>query len=109
MVLPRDYFLAGVNDFVYQFRGNEFSIGDLKGASTGLSVASNYDFELEDRAVYIIILSILYVALVRKINIEFKKKWLVRLTALAGTLVLSSYISVKSEYTVMESWEQKGT
>ena len=101
--------LAGVNYFVYQFRGNEFSFGDLKGASTGLSVASNYDFVLEDRAVYIIILSILYVALVRKINIEFKKKWLVRLTALAGTLVLSSYISVKSEYTVMESWEQKGT
>ena len=101
--------LAGVNYFVYQFRGNEFSFGDLKGASTGLSVASNYDFVLEDRAVYIIILSILYVTLVRKINIEFKKKWLVRLTALAGTLVLSSYISVKSEYTVMESWEQKGT
>ena len=101
--------LAGVDYFVYQFRGNEFSFGDLKGASTGLSVATNYDFVLIDRAVFIIILSILYVALIRKFNIVFKRKWVVRLTALAGMLVLSSYISTKSEYTVMESWEQKGT
>ena len=101
--------LAGVNYFVYQFRGNEFSFGDLKAASTGLSVASNYDFVLEDRAVYVILISIVYVALILKIRIEFRRKWMVRLAALAGMLVLSSYVSVKSENTVMESWEQKGT
>ena len=49
--------LAGINYFVYQFRGNEFSFGDLKAASTGLSVAANYKFVLEDRAVYVILLA----------------------------------------------------
>lgn len=101
--------LGGINYFVYQFRGNEFSFGDVKGASTGLSVASNYDFVLNDRAVYVIIISILYVALIRRINLKFQKKWLLRLVSIAVTLVLCSHISVKSENLVMESWEQKGT
>ncbi len=101
--------LAGVNYFVYQFRGNEFSFGDLKGASTGLSVASKYDFKLDDRAMVTIVISILYVALMQKLKLQMKQKWMIRLAAVAAAIALFSYISVRTETTVMESWEQKGT
>lgn len=101
--------LAGINYFVYQFRGNEFSFGDLKAASTGLSVASNYRFELNDRAVYVIILSILYVALIRKLDFKIKRKNMMRILALMSSLVLFISIAGKTEDTMVESWEQKGT
>lgn len=101
--------LAGINYFVYQFRGNEFSFGDLKAASTGLSVAANYKFVLEDRAVYVILFSMIYVAFIRKLNFEFKKKWMLRISAFAAALVMGIYVGIASEDTVMESWEQKGT
>lgn len=101
--------LAFINYFVYQFRGNEFSFGDVKAAATGLSVASKYEFKLQPRALYVIILMVLFINLVRRIKIEFKKKWIFRLGAAALVVALFSYISVKTENTVMESWEQKGT
>lgn len=101
--------LAGINYFVYQFRGNEFSFGDLKAASTGLSVASNYKFELNDRAVYVIILSILYVALIRKLDFKIQRRRMLRMSALMASAVLLANIAVKTENTVTESWEQKGT
>lgn len=101
--------LAGINYFVYQFRGNEFSFGDLKAASTGLSVANNYHFALDNRAVLVIVLSILYIAFIRKINISFKRRWVVSLASLAVVVVSVTYIGVKTENTVTESWEQKGT
>ena len=101
--------LAGINYFVYQFRGNEFSFGDLKAASTGLSVASNYQFELNDRAVYVIILSILYIAFIRKLDFKIKRNWMLRMSALLVSVVLFTNIAVKTDDTVMESWEQKGT
>lgn len=101
--------LSGINYFVYQFRGNEFSFGDLKATSTGLSVAANYKFVLEDRAVYVILLSMIYVAFIRKLNFEFKKKWMLRISAFAAALVMGIYVGIAAEDTVMESWEQKGT
>lgn len=101
--------LAGINYFVYQFRGNEFSFGDVKAAGTGLSVASKYQFEFEPRAVYTIILVILFVALVRRIKLKYEKKWMYRLTGVAAAVVLFCFTAVKTENIVMESWEQKGT
>lgn len=65
---------AGINYFVYLFRGNEFIFSDLRSISTGLSVAGNYEFVLDDRAVYVVLLSVLYVAFVRKIHVKFEKK-----------------------------------
>ena len=64
---------AGINYFVYLFRGNEFIFSDLRSISTGLSVAGNYEFVLDDRAVYVALLSVLYVAFVRKIHVNLKK------------------------------------
>ena len=45
--------LAGINYFVYLFRGNEFIFSDLKSIQTGLSVAGNYEFVLDERAGYV--------------------------------------------------------
>ena len=64
---------AGINYFVYLFRGNEFIFSDLRSISTGLSVAGNYEFVLDDRAAYVVLLSALYVAFVRKIHVTFEK------------------------------------
>ena len=101
--------LAFINYFVYQFRGNEFSFGDVKATATGLSVASKYEFQLQPRALYVIIMMALFLNLVRRFRIEFKRKWIIRLGAAALVIALFSYISIKTENTVMESWEQKGT
>lgn len=63
---------AGINYFVYLFRGNEFIFSDLRSISTGLSVAGNYEFVLDDRAAYVVLLSALYVSFVRKIHVMLK-------------------------------------
>lgn len=101
--------LAGINYFVYLFRGNEFIFSDLKSIQTGLSVAGNYEYVLDDRAGYVILLSTLYIALVRKLQISFIR----RIPAAAVTLVLavlcSAHIADKTSGYVTETWEQKGS
>ena len=66
--------LAGINYFVYLFRGNEFIFSDLKSIQTGLSVAGNYEFVLDERAGYVILLSTLYIAFIRKLHVSFQKR-----------------------------------
>lgn len=101
--------LAGTNYFVYLFRGNELIFSDIKSVQTGLSVAANYDFVLDARAVYVIFFTILYVALIRKFHVKFQKRaWM---AAICGSVVvlLSVYIGNATQYTVTETWEQKGS
>ncbi|MGN0342300.1 MAG: LTA synthase family protein [Roseburia sp.] len=102
-------FLASVNYFVYQFRGNEFSMTDIKAASTGLSVASKYQFVIEERFVFAVILSVIYVVAISRIRITFLKKWLGRVLALSLFVLGVVWFAKKTESTVVESWEQKGT
>lgn len=101
--------LAGINYFVYLFRGNEFIFSDLKSIQTGLSVAGNYEFVLDDRAGYVILLSVLYVALVRKLPVEIEKRK--KLVAVCVSLAVLGvvYVGEKSQYIVTETWEQKGS
>ena len=66
--------LATVNYFVFMFRGNEFIFSDIRSAATGLSVAGNYTFTIDDRAVYVILLSGIFFALMHKVNVHFKSK-----------------------------------
>ena len=75
--------LATVNYFVFMFRGNEFIFSDIRSAATGLSVAGNYTFTIDDRAVYVILMSTLFFAFVHKCKISFgtKKKLAKRKTA----------------------------
>lgn len=101
--------LAGANYFVYMFRGNELIFSDIKSIQTGLSVASNYDFVIDDRAGYVILASILYVAFIRKLHVHFKKKWLAVPLLITVVVLLGVYVGSETEYTVTETWEQKGS
>ena len=104
--------LAGVNYFVFMFRGNEFIFSDIRSAATGLSVAGNYTFTIDDRAVYVILLSVLFTALVHKCNVSFKekkKKLIMRMICVSVALAGSLYIANATADTVTETWEQKGS
>ncbi len=101
--------LAGVNYFVYLFRGNEFIFSDLKSIQTGLSVAGNYEFVLDDRAGYVILLSALYVALLRKVHITFEKRLWMTAVCISLAVLGCVYVGEKSTFIVTETWEQKGS
>lgn len=84
---------AGINYFVYLFRGNEFIFSDLRSAATGLSVAGNYEFVLDDRAAYVVLISALFVALVRKFHLKFEKKmWMILICAVLA-IASSAYVA----------------
>jgi phosphoglycerol transferase MdoB-like AlkP superfamily enzyme len=101
--------LAGINYFVYLFRGNEFIFSDLKSIQTGLSVAGNYEFVLDERAVYVVLLSTLYVALIRKLHVTFRKRIFMALITVVLAVLLGAYIADKTASYVTETWEQKGS
>ncbi len=101
--------MAGINYFVYLFRGNEFIFSDLKSIQTGLSVAANYEFILDERAGYVILLSVLYVALVRKFPVETAARKRQLAVCISFAVLSSLYVGVKSQYIVTETWEQKGS
>ena len=100
---------AGINYFVYLFRGNEFIFSDLRSIATGLSVAGNYEFVLDDRAVYVVLVSALYVALVRKIHAVYKKRVWMAAVCISLAILCCTYIAGKTAGTVTETWEQKGS
>lgn len=101
--------IAGINYFVYLFRGNEFIFSDLKSIQTGLSVAGNYQFVLSNRAVYVILLTALYIALMRKFHTSFQKRILITVFCISIAVFCCVYIGEKTENYVTETWEQKGS
>lgn len=101
--------MAGINYFVYLFRGNEFIFSDLKSIQTGLSVAGNYEFVLDDRAAYVILLSTIYVALMRKLPVKFERRIPVTLICVSLAIFGCVYVGEESQNIVTETWEQKGT
>lgn len=102
--------LATVNYFVFMFRGNEFIFSDIRSAATGLSVAGNYTFTIDDRAAYVILLSTLFFSFVRKWKISFvnKKMWM-RAVCVSLVVLGSVYVASETASTVTETWEQKGS
>lgn len=100
---------AGINYFVYGFRGNEVTFGDIKSLSTGLSVASNYHFSLNAQAMNAILLSVVWLAGIKKIHIKFKKEWIVRILSGSVAVFAFVYVGMQSVNTVTETWEKKGT
>ncbi len=100
---------AGVNYFVYAFRGNELTFGDLRSAFTGLSVASNYRFSLNAQAMNAVLLSAVLIAAAAKLKLESKRKWSMRLICLLLAALSFLYVTGETEDTVTESWEQKGS
>lgn len=101
--------VAGANYFVYLFRGNELIFSDLTSVGTGLSVAGNYEFVLERRAGYVILLSVLYVALLRKFKVTFEKPMWMHAICVSLTVLGIVYVGQQSQYIVTETWEQKGS
>lgn len=101
--------VAGINYFVYLFRGNEFIFSDFKSIQTGLSVAGNYEFVLDDRAGYVILLSTLYVALMRKLQVKFEKRIWATMVCVSLAIFGAVYVGEESQYIVTETWEQKGS
>lgn len=101
--------LAGINYFVYLFRGNEFIFSDLKSIQTGLSVAGNYEFVLDARAGYVILLSTLYVAFIRKLHVSFKKRIPMLIVCISLAVLCCAYIGKHTQGVVTETWEQKGS
>ena len=101
--------LAFINYFVYLFRGNEFSIADIRAVGTGLSVASTYALRLNDRGVYVLLAETLFIALVRKCEIRFQGRWHMRLIDfLLGALCCIAVV-LNAGNVNTETWEQKGT
>lgn len=101
--------MAGINYFVYLFRGNEFIFSDLRSIQTGLSVAGNYEFILDDRAGYVILLSVLYVALLRKFPVEIEAGKMRVALCVAFAVLGFVYVGEESSGIVTETWEQKGS
>lgn len=101
--------VAGINYFVYLFRGNEFIFSDIKSIQTGLSVAGNYEFVLDDRAGIVILITTLYIALVRKLHVSFQKRIPMAAVCISLAVLGSVYIGQKTEAYVTETWEQKGS
>lgn len=100
---------AGANYFVYGFRGNEITFGDMKSLSTGLSVASNYEFSLNAQAMNAILLTVVWLAGIKKVQIQFKKEWMVRILSASVAVFAFVYVGLQSVNTVTETWEKKGT
>ncbi len=100
---------AGVNYFVYQFRGNELLFGDIKSALTGLSVASHYQFSFPAQAVNTMFATMLFFTGVVKLRIRSKEKLVMRLLCLSAFALSVMYITDQTENTLTETWEQKGT
>lgn len=101
--------VAGIDYFVYLFRGNEFIFSDLKSIQTGLSVAGNYEFVLDNRAGYVLLLSVLYVAFVRKLHVNFVKRVPMMVVCVSLAVLSTIYVGQKSAYITTETWEQKGS
>lgn len=102
-------FFGFVNYFVYLFRGNEFSFADMKSLATGLSVASNYKFTLNDRCAYVIMVSILFCALANMFEIHMESRWQTRLITLLLMIISCIYVGFHMVGVKTETWEQKGT
>ena len=101
--------LAGINYFVYRFRGNEIIFSDWKSFGTGLTVAAEYEFSIESHAVFAIVISMVFVAFIRKFQLQFQKKWLLRLISAGGAVALIAVVSANSGTINTESWQQKGS
>lgn len=101
--------LAGINYFVYLFRGNEFIFSDLKSIQTGLSVAGNYQFVLDERAGYVILISAIYIIVMRRLPVPPRHRILTVAVCMSLSILSGIYLAGKTEHYVTETWEQKGS
>ena len=101
--------LGFVNYFVYLFRDNEFTFADLRSIGTGLSVAGNYDLVLHERGWHVILLSIVFLLLIRLVSIQFQKTAYLRLLSGPCAVLAVILVALNCHKMTTETWEQKGT
>ncbi len=101
--------VAFADYFVYDFRENEITWGDMTTINTGISVASKYHFSMSKRGACFILLTILAIAVVRKFRFKFRHFWTGRLIALIIICLNFSAVSGKVLKKVTQTWEKKGT
>lgn len=101
--------LAAINYFVYLFRGNEFIFADLRSIQTGLSVAENYQFVIEPRVGAAVLLSTLYLALMRRLSAAFRHHLIRSGVCISLAVLCVVYIGGRTKGVVTETWEQKGS
>ncbi len=102
-------FFACVDYFVYQFRGNEIIFSDYKSIGTGLSVAEEYTFSIERGVALGLMLSLVYVAWIRKIHLSFSRKIVSRICLLVLGTILMIAVARESDATNTETWQMKGS
>ncbi len=98
-----------INYFVYLFRQNEFTFSDLRSIGTGLSVAGNYRFRLEDRGVYVILATVLFLTLVQKCHVTFQEKIHMRIISVMLLAIVCMWVGLETQGVNTETWEQKGS
>ena len=72
-------------------------------------MASNYKFSLNAQAMNAILLTVVWLAGIKKIQIQFKKEWIVRILSASVAVFAIVYVGLQSVNTVTETWEKKGT
>ena len=104
-------FVAFVDYFVYEFRENEVSFADITSVGTGLSVMKSYRLQIHDRGAIALLLSALFMAVVRRSRIEYRRlvKWIIRAAALAALIAMVFYLKGRTARMVTQTWEKKGT
>lgn len=100
---------AFIDYFVYMFRQVEFSFADIRAVGTGLSVASNYHFQITPQAVYVLFWSGIYILLVIKCEIRFVQKLPARIMAMMLVVLAALPVGLRLEAYNTETWEMKGT
>ncbi|MBQ6323165.1 MAG: LTA synthase family protein, partial [Lachnospiraceae bacterium] len=117
--------------FVYEFRQNEITFGDLTTIGTGLSVAKNYRFVLHDRGAIVLLLTILMFIAVWKLNPRFgtytipflpgrksehfrvpgilRKHVLLRAASGIALYMVVTYLAAHAMGIATQTWEKKGT
>ena len=98
-----------IDYFVYEFRGNEFTYADLKSAGTGLSVVTKYKFVIDYKFLYVILAAVLYIVLVRRIEVQFESAIHMRIISILLTIICVLYVIMNSMSLNTETWEKKGT
>ena len=98
-----------IDYFVYEFRGNEFTYADLKSAGTGLSVVTKYRFVIDYKFLYVILAAVLYIMLVRRIEVQFESAVHMRIISILLTIICVLYVIMNSMSLNTETWEKKGT
>lgn len=101
--------LAFADYFVYEFRQNELTLSDFTSIGTGISVLASYRLKLHDRGALAILASIICIAFVRRLHIQFKKKWLARITGGIATVILFLVLHGKVANIETQTWELKGS